>query len=302
MEHRTDRGLGGSVEHQITAYGGRRPPPFRRAVVQSPGFLPIASQAQQENVTQQFLSLLNVSSITEARRLDSAAVVAANALHVSTAEYGTTLYGPVVDGIFVPELPGTLLATGQHAKDIQLLTGHQANEAPFFTPPYLRSTADLRGYLEEIYVDITSSTLDYILDVLYPEVYDGSYPYTNGLERAFLLVADSSLTCNTNYLNNAFNNRSYAYEFQIPPALHSQDVPYTFYDGGAGVIVPIAKIQQGYITNFVTTGNPNGVGLPPFPMQGANVSMNAWNITGVQTERDDTANARCIWWQQGLYA
>ena len=101
-------------------------------------------------------------------------------------EYSTTLYGPVVDGVFVPELPGTLLATGQHARNIQLLIGHQANEAPGFTPPYIRSTADLRQYIQQTYIGINASTLDYIVDVLYPEVYDGSYPYTNGLERAFL--------------------------------------------------------------------------------------------------------------------
>lgn len=290
------------MEHQVTAYGGRGPALFRRAIIQSPGFPPAAPQEYQEGVAQKFLSLLNVSSIEEARQLDSAVLIAANALQVAKAEYGATVYGPVVDGVFVPEPPSVLLATGRHARNIQIVAGHQANEAPGFTPPYIRSTADLRNYIQQHYIRINSSTLDYVVGVLYPEVYDGTYPYANCLERAFLLIAESVFTCNTNFLNKAFNNQSYAYEFQLPPALHGQDVRYTFYNGEAGVVVPIAEIQQGYITNFVMTGNPNGAGLPPFPMQDTNTSMNAWNITGVKTVRDDTANERCIWWQQGLFA
>lgn len=276
---------------------------FQRAIVQSPGFIPTASQEYQESVAKQFLSLLNVDSFEEARGLDSAALMAANTYQVGTASYGNTVYGPVVDGIFVPELPGVLLAQGQHAKDIQILTGHNADESGGFTPPYIKSTADLRAFLQQEFVGINSSALDYILDVLYPAVYNGSYPYTNGLARAMLVVADYAFTCSTDYLNKAFNNQTYAYEFQIAPALHGDDVPYTFYyDGEPGVVDAIAVIMQDYITNFVVTGNPNGAGLPVFPMQGMNASMNGLNSTGVKTERDDTVNQRCAWWQQGLFA
>jgi hypothetical protein len=30
--------------------------------------------------------------------------------------------------------------------------------------------------------------------------------------------------------------------------------------------------------------------------------MNAWNATAVKTERDDTVNERCRWWQKSLFA
>lgn len=295
------------MEHQITAYGGKKPVSFQKAIPQSPGFLPIRAPEVSENTTQAFFAFANVSSLEEARQLDSAAVIAANTLQVGAASYGTFVYNPTVDGDFVPDLPGVLLAEGAHAKDIEILTGHQANEAPSFSPPFVQSNEELRAYLGVAYPYAPASDLDYMVDELYPDVYDGTYPYTNIRERLFLLIAESVFTCNTNYINKAFDNKTYAYEFQVPPAFHGQDVRYTFYQGQGddlqnGLVAAIAEIQQAYITNFVMTGDPNGPGLAPFPMQGANASMNAWNVTGVKTERDPTVNDRCAWLQQGSFA
>jgi carboxylesterase type B len=203
----------------------------------------------------------------------------------------------------VPDLPGRLLAEGAYAKDIGILTGHQANEAPGFTPPYVQTNEQLADFIQLSFPDIEQEVTDYIVNDLYPDVYDGTYGYRSALERTFLVVSDSIFTCNTNYLNKAYNNKTFAYEFQVPPALHGQDVAYTFYNGqNPQVIGEIAKVQQGYIVNFALTGDPNGAGLPIFPMQGANASMNSWNSTAVKTERDPTVNERCAWWQQGLYA
>lgn len=36
--------------------------------------------------------------------------------------------GPVVDGSFVPDLPGKLLLEGKFAKDVKVMVGHNANE------------------------------------------------------------------------------------------------------------------------------------------------------------------------------
>lgn len=298
--------IGGSIQHQITAYGGQRPVSFQRAIPQSPGFLPVASQEIQENATQSFLAYLNVSSIEEARQMDSEAVITANIQQVGAAKYGSFIYGPTVDGTFVPALPGLLLNAGAFAKDVEILVGHNANEAPGFTPPNVQTTETLEAFLQSSFPGITPTILNTITSDLYPEDYNGSMPYTNGLERTFLLIADSIFTCNTHYINKAFKNQTYAYEFQIPPALHGQDVAYTFYDGqgddlSIGLVSAIAQVQQAYITNFVMTGDPNGPGVPSFPMQGMNSSLNAWNVTGVMTITDPTANERCEFWQKALY-
>lgn len=260
----------------------------------------------QENSTQNFLALLNVSTIEEAQNASSAAVIRANAIQVGAAPYGTFIYGPVVDGVFAPSLPGQLLSRGQFAQNVTVMVGHNAQEAPSFTPPYIETDADVKDWAKLNFPGISDAVADYIAETLYPAVYDGSQTYSSPLERAIRIVSDSAFVCNTNYINTGFKNQTWAYEFQVPPALHGQDISYTFYQGtgtnlSAALIAPVADVFQGYITNFAKNGNPNGPGLPYFPMQGANATMQGINATYVQPQTDDTVNARCAWWQKALF-
>jgi carboxylesterase type B len=87
---------GGSIVHQITAFGGLQGDgkvPFQRAIMQSPGFLPIPSLFQQEETFNTFLELLGVSSIEEARKLPKEDLALANSLMVLNASYGTYVWG-----------------------------------------------------------------------------------------------------------------------------------------------------------------------------------------------------------------
>lgn len=68
--------------HQITAYGGEQPVPFAQAVPQSPGFQPVVSNQQQEQILDDYLALLKVSSIEEARQLSFTELVTANTIQV----------------------------------------------------------------------------------------------------------------------------------------------------------------------------------------------------------------------------
>jgi acetylcholinesterase len=295
---------GGSVMHQITAYGGQNPVPFAQAIPQSPAFLPVGSNFVQENITQNFLALLNVTCIDEARRLSSKAVIAANAKQVGASNYGLFTYGPVVDGSFVPALPPLLLNQGAFAKNVKVMVGHNADEGALFTPPYVTDDTTLLAYIQQAYPTIDISVARYIVKTLYPAVYDGTYPYKSGLSRTVFILSESTFTCNTNYLDRAFGNNTYAYEFSIPPALHGFDVAYTFYNGIAGpeqVIDKIAKAMQQYITDFAQKGAPNGAGVPTFNMYGPSANEENLNVTGFMPMRDPTANARCLWWQKALY-
>ena len=298
---------GSSIEHQVTAYGGQNGVSFQRAISQSPGFFPAASQYIQETTTQEFLSILGVDSIEAARSASSNAVIAANLAQVAQSNYGVFTYGPVVDGIFVPELPGLLLNSGQFAPNVQVMVGHNIQEAPMFTPPNVQSNADIQAWLQLTYPGIPEQVIDYIINTLYPADYDGSQPYTSPLQRMFLLIQDSAFACNTHYLAQAYGPQTYAYEFQVPPGLHGQDVPYTFYNNqgsnlAIGLIAPVAETLQAYLVNFAMNGNPNGQGVPSFQMSGNNANMQAIGATYIGPMADDTANARCAWWQKALYA
>jgi len=290
--------------HQITAYGGQKAVPFQQALPQSPGWFPIASNWVQENTTQAFLALLNVSTIAEARQLPSETVIAANTALIGPAPYGQYIIGPVVDGSFVPALPPLLLAQGAFAKNVTVMVGHNADEGPLFTNPTITNDSALLTYLSENYVDIRPSIAEYIVKDLYPAVYDGSYPYTSGLARTILIISESIFTCNTHYLDLAYGNKTYAYEFSVPPAEHGYDVAYTFYNGVAGtekVVEQVAEAMQQYITDFAQTGSPNGPGVPKFSMYGSSSTEQNLNVTGFAPMKDPTANARCAWWQKALY-
>lgn len=45
--------------------------------------------------------------------------------------YGSV--GPVVDGTYVPELPGQLLLKGAYHKEVKVMVGHNSNEVTIYT-------------------------------------------------------------------------------------------------------------------------------------------------------------------------
>jgi carboxylesterase type B len=111
------------------------------------------------------------------------------------------------------------------------------------------------------------------------------------------------LSCNEFYLDKAFNNQTYAYQFSVPPALHGMDVAYTFFNGPSTAVVsdPAAIALQEYITSFAINGVPSGLSLPMFPLYTNATDIIDLNATSITTIRDPIANSRCDWWQLELY-
>ena len=305
---------GGSVMHQITAYGGLKGPvPFQQAIPQSPGFQPSYSNNQQEQVLDGFLGLLNVSTVQQARQLPSSTLIQANALQVANATYGGFVYGPAVDGDFVPALPGVLLLHGQYDKSLRVMVGHNTDEGLLFTSPYIQNDDEFRAFITSNFPGAIPSSVDYIANTLYPPVFDGTYGYTNQLQRTALVTSELIFTCNAFWINKAYENQTHSYLFSVYPGLHGEDIGYTFFDGQTGPIIEeevgnatLAKDFQEYLTNFAETGNPNGDGLPYFPIYGQNATQQVLNLTSslavtINQTRDPAANDRCDWWQKALY-
>lgn len=307
----------GSIMHQITAYGGETAP-FAQAIMQSPGFPPVAGDAEQvatyESVLTQAQALIsvNITDVAALRTLDFTTLANLNSIVVArSAPYGTFTFGPVVDGTFVPALPGKLLLEGKFDSCINVMVGHNSNEGYFFTSPFLATEAELAANLETVIPTASNETIAYIMDVLYPPVYNGTYGYTTLFERSTLVTAEVSFTCNTRYFDLAFNNATHAYYFTVPPGLHGEDIAYTFFNGdtttsddGLPVNATVATTLQRYITNFALSGgDPNGAGVPFFPSYQSNATVVELGITGLgDLSVDTTANARCDWWMQALYA
>ena len=118
----------------------------------------------------------------------------------------------------------------------------------------------------------------------------------------------TAISCNTDYLNRAYGGKTYAYRFSVPPALHGQDIAYTFYNGPNSSEIPgleipdqsIAEALQKYIVSFTATGVPSSKNLPVFPQWGNDKNLLDLDVTGIKIVKDDTANSRCAWWQKAL--
>ncbi|KIM96619.1 hypothetical protein OIDMADRAFT_170366 [Oidiodendron maius Zn] len=310
-----DSSGGGSVMHQITAYGGLKGKvPFQQAIAQSPGYQPIPGCVQQESIFQKTLQSAsqitgrNISTLRELRSLSALDLYYTNCLAIAVPTYGLFTYSPVVDGKFAPRLPSELLLTGQFDHSLNLMLGHNADEGLLFTSPYVQNNSDLDNYVSSVFPSASQDTVKYITEVLYPPVFDGSLGYTSQIRRLDLLFSELAFTCNTRYMDLAFANKTYSYLFSVPPALHGDDNQYLYFMGNTSTLdfgVPInstlAEIFQRYVTSFVTTGNPNRPGLPHWSQYGADSSVQNISFQGISPATDTVANERCTWWQQALY-
>ena len=292
------------------AQGGQgSPAPFKSAIIQSPALFPFRPASYQENATQNFLALLNVSTIAEARTLPSAALVKANQVQTGASPYGEFVYGPEVDGTFVPEYVGKLLGSGQFDHSVEVIVAHNSDEGPLFTDPHIVDDDSFNAFVATLFPSNNKTLIDYVTNVLYPPIFDGSQLYSSNLERVVLLNSDILVGCNTFYLDTAFLNRTYAYLFAVPPGTHGSDLPYTFYTGSfdssyntEAFNVTVASVLQDYILNFAKYGNPStGVeGIGSFVRYGENAQVMELGTEGISMMADPAANERCRWWQLGL--
>ena len=300
---------GSSILHQITAFGGTRgPSKFKRAVLQSAAYQVQPSLNQLEVTYQNFLTAANVSTLAELRALNSSALLAANALTVEPAPYGTFTYGPVVDGVITPSIVGQLLSRGQFDHNLTIMVGHNTYEGILFANPAAQNATEAQ-FAETLYQSIPTlrglpNETAYILQTLYPPIYNGSQPYDTPIARAALITAEfGGFNCNEFYLDKAFGNKTHSYLFNVFPAIHGADIAFTYNTGNNQQAPPVAIQLQDYITQFAEFGSPNGKdGVPYFPMYGANATVLELNSTTTGLVRDPAANYRCNYWQSGVWS
>lgn len=187
------------------------------------------------------------------------------------------------------------------------MIGHNDDEGLYFTSPFLPE-GDEETFRENIVLvsfpdaDATNAS-SYILNTLYPPIFDGSHGYTNEIARGDYIVSEGLFSCNAEYLARAFGTQAYAYDFSVPPALHGNDIAYTFYEGPATAVLngTLALIMQDYFTNFVISGNPNRAGLVNFPNYSQGKLLLDFFTDAVTLVTDFLDNERCTWWQKALY-
>ena len=208
---------GGSVEHQITAYGGAKGRvPFSQAILISPGFIPGLPPSTIQSTQDDYLKLLNVDTLDEARSLSSEAVIRANEIQEWPARYGGGNYGPAVDNSFVPALPGQLLLNGKFDQNVRILVSHNLNEGVVFTPPWVISDEVYRRYVNDGLPGASSEVMDDLVNNVYPPTYNGNTGYANLLQRTSATIGEGIFACNSYFLASALAGKSYACKFFYP--------------------------------------------------------------------------------------
>ena len=183
------------------------------------------------------------------------------------------------------------------------MNGHQLNEGVVFTRRWVSDEPSFVALVQFWTPNANTSTISHITDILYPASFDGTFPYHDQLNRAILFVSEYVITCHTNWLDRAFRNKIYGYQFSVPPGVHAQDTEYTFYNGPGTTDAymtynaTVAQALQQYIRSFAKSGTPSGQGdFPAFPAYGNGTLLNLTD-NGFSQIQDSTANQRCLYLQ-----
>jgi para-nitrobenzyl esterase len=190
----------------------------------------------------------------------------------ATLSTGTHFY-PIVDGWVVPADPADLVGTGRQAK-IPVLIGYNADEGNFFLREAPKSIFGFQTLIRSKYGEAQAES---ILQN-YPARTDAEAPAA--LARAF---GDWELLTSTVLTARAMAriNDVYVYQFsRVAPrsrriwngAAHSSEIPYVFdhITAAAEDFEPqdkaVSEAIAGAWVKFAKTGNPNGPGLPQWPL------------------------------------
>lgn len=312
---------GGSILHHITARGGEGdPPPFRRAILQSPAYVPRPYASQADGSFSAVLRAANASGLAGLAALGTRDLQVANKLSQSGDFYGTFQFGPAPDGSYVPDLPERLLAAGRYHKGVKVMVAHNTFEGLKYTDPNATDSSAFDAYMRLYFPEMPAPALEELSAAVYPPVYNdtASFPWATPFERLMTAVAELTFTCHAYFTGEALgaaNNNgtagagAYSYLFSVPPGTHTLDVNYSFYVNSTWsplvANATLARALQGYLTSFAASGDPNRAGLPAFPAyvggaeEFADLNLNA---TFVDVVRDPAANSRCDWWMQAPYA
>ena len=245
----------------------------------------------------------NIMSGAELASLDYSILNQVNGLVVFGSANGSFTFGPTVDDVYITGDPDTLLLEGRFDPQLQLMVGHNANEAGLSVPPTLNSEEELLSGLGHVFESFHEDAIRYILGELYPPPPEAGGLYSNQYERACMIVSEASFTCHTRALGIAFQSSTWHYRFDVPPAVHMQDLPWTFFRDGVGnVNEEIAEAMQLYMTNFVKYGQPNhGQNLSSWPLYGHSAQINAFKSLSIEKDWDDASSHRCDFWLKGDY-
>ena len=236
---------------------------FQRAILQSGAWmglsidsLPTLNELEQQGAT--LVEAFGASSIEELR-------------HASTLEIFENFPngGAIgVDGYFLPEDPSLIYSQNQQHK-VDVLVGSNENESAFFGPgigklnEFVESAQNTYGELANDFLDIYPADSDQQANAAYHKSYNNSLAWQMRQQARY---------------QESQGKNAYVYFFtHIPPgqeatgATHVSELAYVFNqhqqnENWNETDKALGDMMATYWANFAKRGNPNGVGLPTWPV------------------------------------
>ncbi|CAE8616072.1 unnamed protein product [Polarella glacialis] len=186
-------------------------------------------------------------------------------------------WAPVVDGVYVRGMLVDLARGGQLRPNTSMISGFNLNDGALFVPGFgslqeSMTSSDLASYFAERFGEERVSALA------------GTFPIQAAVQPSWLsryfysaqeCETDFSYACTAQWVSTGATAQglsAYVYQFSEPTSgglvLHGDEIGYVFgtLRTPSAQQAAVSNIAMTFWANFAKTGNPNGPGLPSWPI------------------------------------
>ncbi|KAI0601467.1 carboxylesterase family protein [Biscogniauxia sp. FL1348] len=285
----------GSILHHLIREDGSQDPLFNTFAVQSPAFQWAWNNSADGELDKTYKNFsdfagcgrkYNITCLRDAP-LDNLTFANEKLFNESTLT-GLFPVGPAVDGNWIKSIPTIRFSQGNFWKGIKsAIVSHCANEAHFFTP----NITSQKEFDEFLHRFLPHPGLDSEIDAV-REKYNCTANFGGDFFQCLsIVIRDSSFTCNTRNLFEAYPTASYMMQYtftSIKTAFHAVDLLPLFMNNQQEVVdilestrnisngvaeiyagyldKHISKIYQSYFASLALSGDPNKFAASKSPL------------------------------------